>query len=150
MVHCFYWGVTNYTFQNAFFFGEDWLCLSNQCRLGRESWLLCLICLPGVSWWLSGSSSRCHGVVCGLWLWYFLIILTYYFCVNVHCLYKRSHLGGSSIQRVKHLCIYFSISETNKYNYTPMEMIVHQLWLRTLKWIWPQKTFELKIKVSVY
>ena len=46
---------------------------------GRESWLLYLICLPGVSWWLSGSSSRCHGVVCGLWLWYFLIILTYYF-----------------------------------------------------------------------
>ena len=42
----------------------------------RESWLLCLICLPGVSWWLSGSSLRCHGVVCGLWLWYFLIILT--------------------------------------------------------------------------
>ena len=46
---------------------------------GRESWLLCLICLPGVSWWLSGSSSRCHGVVFGLLLWYFLIILTYYF-----------------------------------------------------------------------
>ena len=43
---------------------------------GRESWLLCLICLSGVSWWLSGSSSRCHGIVCGLWLWYFLIILT--------------------------------------------------------------------------
>ena len=34
---------------------------------------------PGVSWWLSSSSSRCHGTVCGLWLWYFLIILTYYF-----------------------------------------------------------------------
>ena len=47
---------------------------------GRESWLLCLICLPGVLWWLSGSISRCHGVVCSLWLWYFLIILTYYFC----------------------------------------------------------------------
>ena len=46
---------------------------------GRESWLLCLICLPGVLWWLSGSSSRCHGVVCSLWLRYFLIILTYYF-----------------------------------------------------------------------
>ena len=46
---------------------------------GRESWLLCLICLPGVSWWLSGSSSWCHGVVCCLWLCYFLIILTYYF-----------------------------------------------------------------------
>ena len=37
---------------------------------GRESWLLCLICLPDVSWWLSGSSSRCHGVVCG-----FLIVV---------------------------------------------------------------------------
>ena len=44
----------------------------------RERWLLCLICLPGVSWWLSGSSSQCHRVVCSLWLWYFLIILTYY------------------------------------------------------------------------
>ena len=33
---------------------------------GRESWLLCLICLPGVSWWFSGSSSRCPGVVCSL------------------------------------------------------------------------------------
>ena len=46
---------------------------------GRESWLICIKCLPGVSWWLSGSSSRCHGVVCSLWLWYILIILTYYF-----------------------------------------------------------------------
>ena len=45
---------------------------------GRESLLLCLICLPGTSWWWSGSSSRWHGIVCGLWLWYFLIILTYY------------------------------------------------------------------------
>ena len=32
---------------------------------GREGWLLCLICLLGVSWWLSGYSSRCHGVVWG-------------------------------------------------------------------------------------
>ena len=48
---------------------------------GRESWLLRSICLPGVSWWLSGSSSGCHGVVFSLWLWYFLIILTYYFCL---------------------------------------------------------------------
>ena len=45
---------------------------------GRESWLLCLICLLGVSWWLSGSSSQCLGVVCSLWLWYFMVILTYY------------------------------------------------------------------------
>ena len=50
---------------------------------GRESWLLCLICLPGVTWWLSGSSLRCHGVVCSLWLWYFLIILTYYFSCKI-------------------------------------------------------------------
>ena len=50
---------------------------------GRESLLLCLICLPCVSWWLSGSSSTCHGVVCGLWLWYFLIILTYYFSLSI-------------------------------------------------------------------
>ena len=42
---------------------------------GRESWLLCLICLPGVSWLLRGSASRCHGFVCSLWLWSFLIIL---------------------------------------------------------------------------
>ena len=39
---------------------------------------LCLVCRPGVSWLLSGSSSRCHGFVCSLWLLYFLIILTYY------------------------------------------------------------------------
>ena len=51
---------------------------------GREIWLLCLIGLPGVSWWLSGSSSRCHGVVCSLWLWYFLIILTYYFWITLY------------------------------------------------------------------
>ena len=53
---------------------------------GRESWLLCLICLPGVSTWLSGTSSRCHGVVCNLWLWYFLIILTNYFLS--HCVWE--------------------------------------------------------------
>ena len=45
-----------------------------------ESCLICSICLPGVSWWLIGSSSRSHGVVCSLRLWNFLIILIYYFC----------------------------------------------------------------------
>ena len=54
-------------------------CLLVWCFL---IWLLCLICLPGVLWWLSGSSSRCHRVVCRLWLWYFLIILTYYFSLS--------------------------------------------------------------------
>ena len=57
---------------------------------GRESWLLCLICLPGVSWWLSGSSSQCHGVVSSLWLWYFLIILTYYFCYKINNFVKMN------------------------------------------------------------
>ena len=40
----------------------------------------CLVCLPGVSWLLYGSSSQCHGFVCSLWLCFFLIILTYYSC----------------------------------------------------------------------
>ena len=42
-----------------------------------------LVALLNLSSWcvvmVSGSSSGCHGVLCGLWLWYFLIILTYYF-----------------------------------------------------------------------
>ena len=44
---------------------------------------LCLVCLPGVSWLLCGSSSRCHGFVCSLLLWYFLIMLAYYFSNNL-------------------------------------------------------------------
>ena len=28
---------------------------------GGGGWLLYLVCLLGVSWWLGGSSSRCHG-----------------------------------------------------------------------------------------
>ena len=50
---------------------------------GGESWLLCFVCLPGVSWLLCDSSSWCHGFVCSLWLWYFLIILTSYFCSSL-------------------------------------------------------------------
>ena len=33
----------------------------------RERWLLCFVCLSGVSWELCGSSKRCHGFVCSLW-----------------------------------------------------------------------------------
>ena len=44
----------------------------------REGWFLCFVCLSGDSWLLCGSSSRRHGFVCSLWLWYFLIILIYY------------------------------------------------------------------------
>ena len=50
---------------------------------GRESWLFCLVCLPGVLWLLCGSSSRCHGFVFSLWLWYILIILTYFFFISI-------------------------------------------------------------------
>ena len=46
---------------------------------GRESWLLYFDCLPGVSWLLCRSYSRCNGFVCSLWLWYFLLILTFFF-----------------------------------------------------------------------
>ena len=45
---------------------------------GKESWLLCFVCLPCVWWLLCGSSSRCHAFVCSLWLWYCLIIHTYF------------------------------------------------------------------------
>ena len=54
------------------------LVLQSSCW-GRESWLLCLVCLPGVSRSLCVSSSWCHVLVCNLNVWYFLIILTYYF-----------------------------------------------------------------------
>ena len=46
---------------------------------GRESWLLCLICLLGCLVMVEWLFLAVPWVVCGLWLWYFLIILTYYF-----------------------------------------------------------------------
>ena len=61
---------------------------------GRESWLLCLICLPGVLWLLNGSSSRCREIVCGLWLWYFLIILTIFKPSSGHLLGEGWPLGS--------------------------------------------------------
>ena len=77
-----------------------YLTLTKCCPVPSISCDLCtyrvwLICLPGVLLWLSGSSSQCHGVVCGLWLWYFLIILTYYFWsyyikrFRRRCIYKK-------------------------------------------------------------
>ena len=47
---------------------------------GRESWLLCFKCLPDVLWLLvfCGSYSRCLGLVCSVWSWCFLIMLTYF------------------------------------------------------------------------
>ena len=79
---------------------------------GGESWLLCFICLPGVSWWLSGSSSRCHGVVCSLWLWYFLIILTYYFWLYWFLIFCA--LFFTLIQILLHLVLVTNVWFANK------------------------------------
>ena len=48
----------------------------------RESLLLCYYCLTDLLLlqMFCGSSSRCHGLVCSMCLWYFLIILTYFLC----------------------------------------------------------------------
>ena len=51
---------------------------------GRESWLPGFVCLPYVSWLLCGSTSRCHGFVCSLWLWYILTILTIFKDAYMH------------------------------------------------------------------
>ena len=47
---------------------------------GRESWLLCFRCFMDVLllWMFCDSSSRCHGSACSVWMWYFLIIITYF------------------------------------------------------------------------
>ena len=47
---------------------------------GRESWLLYLSRLPDVLWLLvfCGTSSRCRGLVCCVWLWYFPIKFAYF------------------------------------------------------------------------
>ena len=41
-------------------------------------------CLPDASCLLvlCGSSSRCHGLVCSVWLWYFLVTLTFIWRIN--------------------------------------------------------------------
>ena len=53
---------------------------------GRESWLLYFDCLTGVSWLLCRSSSRCNKFVCSLWLWYFLLIFTFFFLTGRYCI----------------------------------------------------------------
>ena len=48
---------------------------------GWESWLLYFNCLDAVLWLLvfCGSSSWSHGLVCSVWLWYYLVILTFWY-----------------------------------------------------------------------
>ena len=97
----------------------------------RQSWLLCLVCLPGVFWLLCGSSSQCQGAVCSLWVWYFLIILTYYFFLfqNILLLNKASinhkvawpldikhtlnyqHLLSNDMQLIKSIKCYLTFKE---------------------------------------
>ena len=70
---------------------------------GRESWLLCLICLPGVSWWLSGSSSWCHRLSavcdCGMSWSYSLIIFDLdpesISIQRIHRIGRRQQPGGT-------------------------------------------------------
>ena len=65
---------------------------------GRESWLLCFYCLVLLLWVFCGSSSQCPGLVCSVWLWYFLIILTFWCSIWIvfvlHCL-SYTYLYGS-------------------------------------------------------
>ena len=56
----------------------------------RENWLLYLVCLHGVSCLMCRSSSRCHGFVCSLWLWYILIMYSLTILVYFETeMYKR-------------------------------------------------------------
>ena len=64
--------------------------------MGKRKLVVFLVWIPGVSWWLCGSSSRSHGFDCGLWLWYFLIILTHYFW----------WVGFTITEDAKHVCGY--------------------------------------------
>ena len=61
-------------------------CLVFAIILRRKRELVALLCLPDVLWLLvfGGSSSRCCGLVCSEWLWYFLIILTCFFISLAH------------------------------------------------------------------
>ena len=82
---------------------------------GRESWLLCLICLPGVSWWLSRSSSRCHGLSavcdCGISWSYSLTIFYLRINVNLHyadpqyiCLHSHLKCGNPHCSTIHPHC----------------------------------------------
>ena len=96
---------------------------------GRESWLLCLICLPGVSWWLGGSSSRCHGVVCDLWLWYFLIILTIFASVNITF---EGWLILVLTEKMHHLFCYMAL-------YVPLFQVIYEVF--SYLWIYSSQLF---------
>ena len=47
---------------------------------GRESWVLYFCCVLNAMFLLSffGPSSRCRGLVCSMYLWHSLVVLTYF------------------------------------------------------------------------
>ena len=55
---------------------------SLKLKIKRNDWLIILRLLCS-EWYVAVSfvdpSSRCHGLVCSMWLWHFLVILTYLF-----------------------------------------------------------------------
>ena len=94
---------------------------------GRESWLLYFVCFPGVSWLLCGSSSRCHSFVCSLWLWYFLIILSY-------CFVKKPYIfvifqGWADSEPLSHLkdprMVFFLCITTFDLYYLTLPSLIH-------------------------
>ena len=87
---------------------------------GRENWLLCFNCLSYVLFLLifCGSSSRCHGLVCSVWLWYFLVIFTYFFKVVTIIAYvvsitKKSRNTDMTLAVSNILKIWFTVRNTN-------------------------------------
>ena len=60
----------------------SFLVLQSPCW-GWNIWLITINCFSDVLWMFvfSGSSSRCHVLVCSVWVWYFLIIATYFLSI---------------------------------------------------------------------
>ena len=108
------------------------LCVRSSIAI-RESWLLCLICLPGVPWWLSGSSSRRHRVVCGLWLWYFLIILTNYFLVG-KINFMKYHVH-KLLTAVASAYLYLDLSVTSHINCIVARCLINVVYLTAYAFI---------------
>ena len=80
-VYCL-WGFWIWSlFCNALY---SFLILQSSWR-GRGCWSLWFNCFLDTLWLLvsCGSFSRCQGLVCSVWLWYFLITLAYYFFSSV-------------------------------------------------------------------
>ena len=73
----------------------------------RESWLLCFYCLTNVLilQMFCDSSSRCRGLVCGVRLWHFLLILFYFMIEHISFL-------ETAILRVKYFYMYRILMNT--------------------------------------